>query len=362
LKPCTVYSTDKNAEAEGVIIDKHILLPAPCREDVTPAHVIDGQCFYPPIYAVDFVDGMHHNLMPFSTECEWGEYSDIDSPAHNWVRYYGGDVYDYNEKWGYCDIITGKIRIPPEMKYCEDFNKYGAAIVEGALFNIINTSGDISEGAYLEIKKSYHGVFFIYQSAEGWGAVSHDGQHIEPLWNDIEWDGLGGFTVTRKKQDGSKIYGVENRYVSYGSMVIYDLAEKPMLYDFPAGKRRKNLPWDEHFHRERFRLTHRDGKFGLIRDVLENSNEPLDTYSELILEPIHAYDDIPDAAYSEWVDAEICYYARVLSRTPRHFPGREGDGWESVPNDIRDAVREYMLINGWKQPENVGELKNQEGY
>ena len=94
----------------------------------------------------------------------------------------------------------------------------------------------------------------------------------------------------------------------------------------------------------------------MIRDVLENQHEPLHTYSELILEPIFDYEELPDAAYNAWVEAEILYYARVLEKTPRVLPGRFGDGWDDVPEDIFEDVRNFMANNGMVQPETVDDI------
>ena len=383
MKQCKVYSSEKQNETAGIIVEGRVLLPASRHNNIEPAYIVDGQCYYPPFYAVEFAKNLHFDLMPFSTECEWGEYADIDSPMYNWMKYHSG--VDYSVKFGYCDTKTGRIRIPPEMEYCTDFNSFGAAIFgetvkddaywiengmsremveewkrirDGVYSGLIDTKGEIITGdGYVGIKKSHHGVFFVFQIADGWGAVDSEGYPlIDPLWDDISWDGLGGFTVFNyEREDGRYTYGIIN---SDESFCISDgFTEEPtIIYDFPPEKRRENLSLDEHFHTERFRLTQRNDKYGLIRDILENQYEPLETYSEEVLEPIYDYGELPDAAYNAWVEAEIRYYAKVIDRTPRILPGRVGDGWDAVPEDIREAVRDYMLNNGLEQPETIDDI------
>jgi hypothetical protein len=356
MKKCKIYCNAKNAEADAVIVDRRILVSAPRREDIEPAHTVDGQYYYPPYYAVDFAKDMNFDLMPFSTECEWGEYGDVDSPVRNRAQYWGDD--DYDVKWGYCDVKTGEIRIPPEMEYCDNFNEYGAAVVKtGGMYGIIDTSGDIKDGAYVDIKKSHHGVFFVYESGDGWGAVdSEDNQLIEPMGSGtFEWDGIGGLTRIYEQRDGTEAYGIDNFRDYFGSGIL-GLTEKPMFYDFPDDKKRENYPWRNYYHSERFRLTKRGNKYGLICDVLENPDNPLSTYTEWVLHPAHDYEDIPDAAYSAWKEMEVDYYAHVMARTPRYVKGRIGDGWDGVPHDIRDAVQEYMTAKGMVQPETIENL------
>jgi len=370
MKKCKIYSTAKKAEAEAIIIDGHVLLPAPRRDDIEPAHISDGQCYYPPIYAATFAEGMNFGLMPFAVECEWGEFSDEDNSMRSWFEYYSGD--DFKIKCGYCDTKTGRICIAPEMEYCGDFNKYGAAIfgylaesdydsdfykdvppetiekwkrVRGGVYSgIIDTEGEIAGSGYVGIEESHHGVYFVYQTADGWGAVDKDGDYVlEQIYDGISWDGMGGFTITNIARDDAKTktYGIiSDKHSGYiSSCVTKGLTEEPtIVYDFPADYRRKNLSWDEHFHSERFRLTKKGDKFGLIRDVLRHQNDPLYTHTEEILEPLYDYEDIPSAAYKSWLEAEIRYYAKVMSKEPQ----LTGISWDDVPDDIRENVRAYM--------------------
>jgi hypothetical protein len=298
MKPCTVYRTATGAKAGGVIIGRQVLLPAPRRDDKEPVHVIDGRCYYPPAYAADFAVGMHHNLMPFSTECEWGEYTETDSPVRGFVKCYGGEDYDYEIKWGYCDTETGQIRIPPETQYCGDFNPYGCAVAEAALFGIIETSGHMQEGGYLEIKKTHHDCFLVLKSADGWGALDGEGYElVQPNWYSIEWDGMGGFTVARKKwETGTDVYGIVNSYDR--NEVVYSLTEKPVVYHPNTNLARKGIAFDEPFDSERFRLTRRGDFFGLIRDVFVRSDNKTETYSEEILAPVYRYEEISDAVFT----------------------------------------------------------------
>jgi hypothetical protein len=130
MKPCKIYSTRKNAEADAVIMEGRVLVPSVRRKGIEPAFTDhNGQPYYAPFDAVDFADGMNFDLMPFSVECDWGEYGEADSPIHNWVQCYD-DKINFPVKWGYCDTKTGAIRIAPEMEQCRDFNEYGAAIMD----------------------------------------------------------------------------------------------------------------------------------------------------------------------------------------------------------------------------------------
>ena len=383
MKKCKIYSTTKKAEADAVIINGHVLLHVPLRDDMEPTYISDGQYYYPPLYTAVFAKGMNFDLMPFSVECQWGELSDEDSVIRGWFAYYSGD--DYKIKCGYCDTKTGRICIPPEMEHCEDFNEYGIAIFGGSVetgydskiykdishdtinkrnrirsgvySGLMDTKGDIvSCRGYVGIEESHHGVFFGYQTADGWGVIDNKGcEIVEPLWHEISWDGMGGFTVMDHTRDGCNTYAIKNsdNYLG-GSIVVSDLTEAPTtVYDFPPEKRRENLSLGECFESERFRLTQRGEKYGLVRDVVENNNNPLHTYTEEILDPIYNYEDIPDAAYRAWVDAEIYYYANLMSKTPHCIPGLVGDGWDGVPEDIRENVRAYMMVNGLEQPDKV---------
>ena len=379
MKKCKVYSSKKKVKAEAVIFNGRILLPAPRRDDLEPVLISDGQCYYPPLYATAFAQDMYFDLMPFSTACEWGEYNNgEDSKVRRWYQNLSGND-GYDVKCGYCDTKTGEIRIPPEMGYCGDFNAYGAAIFgeavdysvylevspetaekwirlrDGVYSGLINTSGEIiSLEAYVGIEETHYGAFFVYRTADGWGVTDSKGNYlIEPLFDELSWDGLGGFTVASTKADGRLTYGIIN---PDGDSYLFaeGLTNEPKtVYNFPAEKRRESLSLSEHFHTERFRLTQRNDKYGLLRDVLQNTYEPLETYSEEVLEPIYEYSELPDAAYNTWVEAEIKYYAKVLEKTPRILPGRIGDGWDAVPEDIRKAVHNYMETHDMIQPERL---------
>ena len=271
MKKCKVYCNDKNAEADGVIIDGRVLLPAPLLENIEPAYTTDGQYYYPPYYAAEFAKDMNFGLMPFSTECEWGEYAEINSHVRSIAQVWFGD--DYNEKWGYCNVKTGEIRIPPEMRHCGDFNAFGAAIVNICFYAIIDTLGDIKDGLYTDIQQSHQGLFFVYESCAGWGVCDDDGcELIEPRWDDIEWDGTGGVTVINRKSNGSEVYGIRNIYYGYADNVVDGLTEKPVIYDVIYG--------------ERFRLIIKDNKYGLIHDE--------DDGSILVCEPIYEYEALSD--------------------------------------------------------------------
>ena len=387
MKKCKVYSTKKNAEAEGVIIDGHVLLPAPRRDDVAPTHIADGQCYYPPLYAVAFAEGMHFDLLPFSLACAWGEYNNgEESKVREWFAYHCANGDEYDIKCGYCDTKTGKIRIPPEMEYCGDFNAHGAAIFgaevgsveyhlrqsvsqetaerwarirDGDYSGLIDTSGEIiSQRGYVGIEETHHGAFFVYQTADGWGVVDSKGHEIlDPLYDGLSWDGLGGLTVKSYDKEGNISYGIIN--LGYYGLVTEGLTCEPTtIYDFPPEKRRENASVERYAHIERFRLTQKGDKYGLVRDILEDPDKPLETCSEEVLAPIYDYAKLPDEAYNVWVDTETRYYAKVIEKTPRILPGRVGDGWDTVPADIRKAVREFMEIRGVKQPETLDDVDN----
>lgn len=354
MKECIIYSTAQSKSAKGVIINNRVLLP-----DANGKYV-------PPCYVAEFAKNLNFDLVPFSTECEWGEYGAVDSPVHNCVRYHSG-IDDYAVKCGYCDTKTGEIRIPPEMGYCGDFNKYGKAIVgdpadpddpirDGVYSWIMDTSGDFDSTGYVGIKESYHGVFFVYQTADGWGAIDSDGYVIiEPLCHEIEWDGLGGFTIENRR-NGKISFAILNGDNSGGSNceVTRGLTEKPIIvYDFPPSK--MGLPWEDEFDCKRYRLTQRDDKFGLIVDVIDNPYRPHETYSELLLEPGYNLNEIPDAAYASWRDGQIRHYAHVIECTPQEFPHKENNGWELVPEDIRGDVRKYMELHSMKSHDTTDE-------
>jgi len=176
----------------------------------------------------------------------------------------------------------------------------------------------------------------------------------------MSWDGMGGFTKENIDRDGGVTYSIINNYHSNSSFDCYFYedaegltCEPTTVYNFPPEKRRENDSLDEYFYIERFRLTQKDDKFGLVRDVLKDPRNPLGTYTEEILKPIYLYEDIPNAAYKAWVEREIYYYARLISRTPRCMSGRTGDGWDAVPLDIRKEVRAYMETHDMKQPEKL---------
>lgn len=241
MKSCKIYSTIKSAEANAVIIYRHVLLPMPRRDDINPAYVDGGgQCYYSPHDAIDFADEMPFDLMPFSTECAWGEFGEDDSPTNNRVRYYIS-YDDYPVKWGYCDIKTGDIRIVPEFDRCQDFNKYGAAIVAFfELYALVDTKGeiigDLGVDIVFEIKQSHYGVFFVYQNLEGWGALDRDGNIlVEPGHAGIEWDGIGGYTIKNDRQD-TILYEIKN-CDEYGT-IVSGLTVKLVVYAFPPEYRR----------------------------------------------------------------------------------------------------------------------------
>ena len=305
VKKCKVYCKTKNVSAQAVIIDRQVLLPVSRRNDIEPIYEIEGQCYYPPLHAV--CGGMHFDLMPFSTECDWGEYGEKESMVYIFIENTGGIDFNEGEKWGYCDVKTGQICIAPEMGCCDDFDEYGHAVVDlWGVYNIIDTKGEpIIDGIIYDIKRSHHGVIFFYQSAYGWSAFSPGG-YTEINCSEVLWDGFGGFTIIK-----GETYGIFNPN-EYGEVIRGLTVEPTIVYEFPTGKKPKNLLFEEPYHSERFRLIQRDDKFGLVRDVLENPNEPYYTYSELILEPIYNFEDIPVEVYCGELERRIWHLEQII--------------------------------------------------
>ena len=361
MKKCKVINTEMNAEAEGVIVDGHVYIPAPRRDDIEPAYEADGQCYYAPFDAVAMARKLHFDLMPFSTACEWGEYADLNNPLRNTMIYWGGETEGYGEKWGYCHTRTGRICFAPEFEHCRNFNRYGAAIVGSeSLFWLASRNSEdvVGETVFGDVQESHYGFFMGSVHSGGYcgevGVYDSEGDMLlEPLYYDVEWDGMGGFTCTtvRWRDDERRVYSIVN---AYGRDVVQGLTEKPVPYEFPAEKRRIREDIYGCHDSERFRLTRIDDKYGLVRDVLvvrDPKDAYPDTYSEEILKPVYDLKEIPNAAYLAWVDAEIRYYAEVLSKTPRRLPGRVGDGWDVVPRDIVNGVRALMAERHWEQPD-----------
>jgi hypothetical protein len=334
--------------------------------DKEPAYIEDGQCFYPPFYAASFTRELAEGLAPFSVECEWADFMDFSDkkrlPMPNWVaelHFYGyeaEDIYISDEKWGYCNVKTGEIEHAPQWESCSDFCKAGYAVVKGnRQYGVIAAGNDewlFPRFDEIQIAHPDYTIAFA-RYGEKWGAIDMerddphcDAPEVDTNWDGIWWDGFGGYTVMQKCADGSVAYSIINH--GGRKIVISGLSEKPVRYDPPSGRMRKNTYRDGARECPSFRIIQRDGQYGLVMDY------PGDTDSSTLeLPPCNCYEDVIEAAEREDIEAEIGYYAYLISRTPKCFTrvAGQGYGWEAVPDDIRDAVNIYMVGHGWEQPE-----------
>ena len=351
MMQCRVYSHTDKFEAEAVIIDKKVLFPMLCREDIEPAKIIDGQCYYPIGYT-DIFPKTYNKLIPFSVICEWDDYidfSDTEVPYPDWVAYYVnwlGYTLEFlkitDEKWGYCNAVTGEIEIPPQWDWCDDFG-HSFAIVKGmGLFGVIDDYGEVciypdyNSICYVDIKKAEgeEGIFFVKIEMSGkWGAFdirySNFEQEMPAIrykWDDIWWDGWGGYTVMEKTDEGAELFGIVN---AGDKDVVQSLTAKPVRYDSPAWDSRKTS-YRDGGQCVSFRIISNGDKYGLVADE-HNDTET----SKLLLEPIHSYEYVIKAADKEDMEWEIAHYARLIARAPAHIT----TVWENVPHDIIEDVR-----------------------
>jgi hypothetical protein len=251
-----------------------------------------------------------------------------------------------DKKWGYCDAETGKIVIPPQWDWCDDFYEDGYAIVKGmGYYGIIDSKGfevflpDYYSCCNIEIKRpeKVAGVFLVRNfMTKKWGAVNLERYTFEQeipdvsyKWDDIWWDGWGGFTVMEKTGDGRELYSIIN---SRDKVVVQNITEKPVRYDSPAWNSRQNSYRDggQYFS---FRIASNGDKYGLIVDGHDDTEA-----SKLLLEPIHSYNYVIKTADKEDMEWEIAHYARLIARIPSYVT----DVWENVPRDIVKDVRAYI--------------------
>lgn len=326
MKKCKLHSTAINLEVEAVIVDNKVLVPV--NNDSETRYVS-------PAEALALPRGAYVRLLPFSVECEWGEFGeclklylyfdyDEEDPRPSWAI--DSEIDDIPEKWGFCDIYTGEIRIAPQWERCEDFNDDDLARVKGGGYGVINTSG------MLIIMPEYSDLIFapdetvLIKNDEGfWGAYCpsdwDEFPAVELGWDGIWYDG-GAYTVKK-----------DNKYLLLnareGTPLIDGLTEKPERYDCRRENSYRNL------HPENdFRILERNGRLGLARDIETGE-------SEILLEPEYGYEYVLEAAYKAEQEVEIRYYAWMISQIPEGIASRHADCWETVPKDIRNEV--------WKQ-------------
>lgn len=371
MKKCRIHSTVQSKEAEAVIVDNHVLVAAPPNDNVKPAHVAGGVCYYPPKYGASFARDMGY--VPFSVECEWGEYGkcqwgeltscwgwyckgesgsddcfDEDNPRPKWAVCH--NISELSEKWGACDSCTGEITCVPQWEHCGDFNDDGFSRVKGGMFGVIDESGDVVIWPeYEDIRIVADGVALVRVYGK-WGACGLDGcgqpqtdsdEYIHWCWDDIWRDGPGGYVVMLREKD-REVYSIMNGEDD-SELVVYGLTEMPE--PCPCSTRENSY---RDFAKTRFRIIKRAGLFGLVYDS--------DGRSVLLLEPKHTRERVLEVMRKEETAEEVRYYAKVFARTPRRCPERDGDGWDTVPEDIRNMVREHMKDNDMTQPETAVEL------
>jgi len=394
MKKCKIYFKDNEEGFEAAVIDGLILLSAPQRDNIEPNHIVNGQFYYPPAYVAKkhlrcfFLGaGMGYSRIPFSVNCNWNEYIEICgrinmicSLRHDfYVHWRDDEIEKFNssgEKWGYFNGCTGEIEIPPQWDWCGNFEReWEFAVVKGkGVCGLINTDGSYCilpdynyarsvNLRFIDIKMSVacH-IYFVKAEAHGkWGAfdltdtidyhkaVNPEKPEVYYEWDDI-WlyeyvngDIWGGYTVMEKTDDGRELYGIVNpRDKDKNEIVARNLTEKPFLYELPESTRQNTYRDGGGSPPGRYRIIIKDDKYGLVEDYPYG-------YSKLLHEPKHTYEQIIKAAGKNDMKYEIEYYAKLMAGTPRRVQGREGDGWDTVPEDIRDKVRAHMIEKGWEQ-------------
>jgi hypothetical protein len=357
VKKCKIQSLSNKFETEAIIIDNHVFILAPRQNDRKPSHIINEQCYYQFHHIEAFPKNMTHNYIPFSTVCEWDEFMDF---SYNWANY----DYDWredtmeelnitNERWGYFNSQTGEIVIQPQWDWCDDFCAEGYAIVKArGYYGVIYDNDcviiypDYYSICYVDIKRAEgdSAVFFVKTEVTGkWGAMdvrysnfTQEMPDVKYNWDDIWWDGWGGFTVMEKTEDGHKSYGIVNR----GNKIIaQNLTVKPVRYDVPTWETRQNTYRDGGQYVS-FRIITSGEKYGLVVDSHGDTDS-----SELLIEAAHTYESVLEAAAKEDMEWEIAHYALLICKTPAHIT----TAWDNVPQDITENVHKYMDARDWKQ-------------
>jgi hypothetical protein len=373
VKKCKVYNHTNTfehsdrIELDAVIIDKKVLFPMSRIINKEPTHIIDEQYYYPLREAEKFPERFDYKYFPFSVICEWDEFMDFsdeskvsypDWVAHyvNWLGYEMGDLNITEEKWGYCDIYTGEVVIPPQWDWCDDFGSEGYAIVKGmGYYGVIDEYGEVciypdyNSICNVDIKRAEgeDGVFFVKNEVTGkWGAMDVRYEFEQELldvgykWDYIWWDGRGGYTVVEIAEDGRKLYGIVNKR---DKIVIQNLTRKPVRYSVPVWETRQNT-YRDGGQGVSFRIISNDDKYGLVVDVPDDTES-----SKLLLEPAHTYEYVLEAAAKEDMEWEIHHYAWLIAKTPIHV----ADAWENVPQDIVEDVRQYTKSHDLEQGSRV---------
>jgi hypothetical protein len=202
---------------------------------------------------------------------------------------------------------------------------------------------------YNRILKPLNGVVFVNNYGM-WGAYGLPGHNMPDTyqkWNGIDWDGKGGYVVTRRNRDGNEAYHIING----DTLVTCDLTEMPERFDHPDCVKRETSYWERDDHVS-FRVTKKGENYGLVKDIFrihyDNS-----TYSELVLEPEYTREQVIESAKKAGIEEEVKYYAFVVLRTPKYAHGQYINVWENIPNDLHEKVRGYMKTNDWEQPEDL---------
>ncbi|MCL2398786.1 MAG: hypothetical protein FWC91_03445 [Defluviitaleaceae bacterium] len=367
MKKCKVYNHANKIEAEGIIIDKKVLFAAPHQENIKPTCIIDGQCYYP-LAHTKALPLANMSCVPFSTVCEWDEFMDFSDettlPYPGWVCVYVNIISDLNyytlkelniaeEKWGHCDGWSGEITMPPQWDWCDEFCDDGFAIVKAiGYYGVVDENFDfwIYPDYYsicnVDIKRAEtaNGIFFVKNLVkQKWGAFdlrydppNQKSPDIGYKWDDIWWDGWGGYTTMENTKNGHKLYGIVNRG---NEIIAQNLTKKPVRYNVPTWETRQNSYRDGGQYVS-FRILANGEKYGLVVDIHDDVDG-----SKLLLEPSHTYESVLEAAAKEDMEWEIAHYAYLIWKTPAHIT----TAWDNVPQDIVEDVRKYMYAHDWKQ-------------
>ena len=126
------------------------------------------------------------------------------------------------------------------------------------------------------------GIFIYSQDGEKWGAINpnvSDLPEVKAEWDGIWRDGYGGYTVMKKQDDGSELYGI----VDKNGAIVSDLSAMPIRRDgdFLSKETHDLFPWVE----MKLRIIERNGKYGLVKDGEDGEGRSNTIGSELLHEP-----------------------------------------------------------------------------
>jgi|GEM_PF-3789769 len=328
IKRCKIHIHAANFEAEAAIIDNLVLIPTPHWLSLKPTKTIDDKHYYP-LYFANVCPNNYGEYVPFSFEC--------------------GGI----EKWGYCSVSSGNIILSAQWDWAGDFRRCFAIVKNMGYYGVVDCYGEVwltpncdsnDFISCIDIKQANNGeddIFFVKNEVRGkWGVhdmrfSGYDSNYADVgyNWDDIYWDGWGGFTVVENSEDGQSLYGIVN---AGNEIIIKGLTQKPLYYKSPAWDNRQNSYRDGQYGSISFRIISKNGKYGLVRDEHDITNG-----SRLLHEPVHSYEYITKAADKEDMEWEISYYARLVWKSPKFTE----DAWQSVPQDIKEEVRKYMLTH-----------------